>query len=110
MDHMKAEGERPRRGASNLLWTLQVLDEAAEQGLINDLTAEARTPGATRRCFYIGDKGPGGHRGHEAAGLAAGSRAQEQDRKAQEQAAPQHEPTPEPKKDRKHGRGFGRGM
>jgi predicted nucleic acid-binding protein len=54
MDDVKARREAKKRGIESV-WTLQLLDEAAERGLIDDLTEtlerlESRTP------FYIGEK------------------------------------------------------
>jgi len=55
------------------LWTLEVLDEAAERGLINDLperlaVLEHQTP------FYVGEKGPAGHRGDDTGETSSASR------------------------------------
>jgi predicted nucleic acid-binding protein len=54
MDDVKARREAKKRGIESV-WTLQLLDEAAERGLIDDLSEtlerlESRTP------FYIGEK------------------------------------------------------
>ncbi len=51
---VKARREAKKRGIESF-WTLELLDEAAERGLIDDLTEtlerlESRTP------FYIGEK------------------------------------------------------
>jgi predicted nucleic acid-binding protein len=54
MDDVKARREAKKRGIESV-WTLELLDEAAERGLIDDLPEtlerlESRTP------FYIGEK------------------------------------------------------
>ena len=87
---------------------LEVLDEAAERGLINDLPArltalEHQTP------YYIGEKAR-----HVIEGMLERDlqrkQSQEQDRKIQEQAGQIQEPTAERKRTRKRERDFGMEM
>jgi predicted nucleic acid-binding protein len=54
MDDSKARSEAKKRGIESL-WTLQLLDEAAERGLINDLSARLEQL-AGRTSFYVGEK------------------------------------------------------
>jgi predicted nucleic acid-binding protein len=54
MDDVKARREVKKRGIEPL-WTLQVLDEAAERGLLNDLP-ERLEHLERRTTFYIGEK------------------------------------------------------
>jgi predicted nucleic acid-binding protein len=54
MDDMKARKEAKKRGLEPL-WMLEVLDEAAERGLIKDLTAKLEHL-ENRTAFYIGEK------------------------------------------------------
>ena len=88
------------------LWTLQVLDEAAERGLINDLPAklealEHQTP------FYIGEKA------RQVIGEMLRrdlqrKQTQEHERKVQEQAGPTQERRPSRSANLKQGHGRGR--
>jgi hypothetical protein len=54
IDDMKARKEARKRGIKSL-WTLQLLDEAAERGLIDDLT-ERLEQLESQTSFYIGEK------------------------------------------------------
>lgn len=113
MDDIKARKQVVAKGKEHgqgmePLWTLEVLDEAAERGLIKDLaerlaTLEHQTP------FYIGEKVRQVIEGMKQRDLQR-KQAQEQDRTTQEQTRPTQEPPFEPKPSQKHGRGHGRGM
>jgi predicted nucleic acid-binding protein len=54
IDDVKARREARKRGIKSL-WTLQLLDEAAERGLIDDLT-ERLEQLESQTSFYIGEK------------------------------------------------------
>jgi predicted nucleic acid-binding protein len=54
MDDMKARREAKKRGIKPI-WTLEVLEEAAERGLVNDLTEKLEYL-EHRTSFYVGDK------------------------------------------------------
>ena len=54
MDDIKARKETKKRGIESL-WMLEVLDEAAERGLINDLPERLEALEHQTR-FYIGEK------------------------------------------------------
>ena len=54
MDDLKARREVQKRGIEPI-WTLEVLDEAAERGLINDLPEKLERL-ARQTTFYVGEK------------------------------------------------------
>jgi predicted nucleic acid-binding protein len=79
MDDVKARREAKKRGI-NSLWMLELLDEAAERGLIGDLSA--RLDHLKRRTsFYVGEK---------ARAVIEGMKERDKKRKiAEEQQSPQ---------------------
>jgi predicted nucleic acid-binding protein len=88
------------------LWTLEVLDEAAERGLIGDLperlaALEHQTP------FYVGEKARRVIEGMLRRDLQR-KETQEADRTSPERTGPGQEPTAEHKPKHRRGRGRGR--